>query len=130
MPCIHHQGTHVSRACPSSQRAIPPLGRICIMTHDDVWHALPFFANGTLRDQALADVEAHLAVCPECRAELVAQTQVRDTILREDVPQESAQSGFDHLWGRIQEDEAIAEAHAARPSETNGAAVAQRPPAA
>ncbi len=42
------------------------------MTHDDVWHVLPFFVNGTLRGQALADVEAHLTLCSECRAELGA----------------------------------------------------------
>ena len=61
------------------------------MTHDDVWHALPFYVNGTLRGPARADVDAHLATCTECRAELLTQTQVRDTILREDVRQESAQ---------------------------------------
>src|SRR5262245_22162343 len=81
------------------------------MTHDDVWHALPFYVNGTLRGQSRADVEGHLASCTECRAELVTQTQVRDTILREDVRQESAQTSFDQLWDRIQEDEAVAEAH-------------------
>jgi Putative zinc-finger len=80
------------------------------MTHDDVWHALPFYVNGTLRGQARADVEAHLASCTECRAELVTQTQVRDTIVREDVRQESAQVSFDQLWDRIGEDAAVAEA--------------------
>ncbi|MEJ0036084.1 MAG: zf-HC2 domain-containing protein [Gammaproteobacteria bacterium] len=82
------------------------------MTHDDVWHALPFFVNGTLRGQPRADMESHLAACAECRAELATQTQVRDTLLREDVRQESAQTSFDQLWGRILEDEAVAEAHA------------------
>lgn len=81
------------------------------MTHDDVWHVLPFYVNGTLRGPARADVDAHLATCTECRAELVTQTQVRDTILREDVRQESAQSSFDQLWDRIVEDEAVSEAH-------------------
>jgi anti-sigma factor RsiW len=83
------------------------------MTHDDVWHALPFYVNGTLRGHARADVDAHLGTCTECRAELVTQTQVRDTILREDVRQESARSSFDQLWDRIHEDEAVAEAHQA-----------------
>lgn len=83
------------------------------MTHDDVWHVLPFFVNGTLRGQERAEVEAHLATCAECRAELATQTQVRDTILREDVRQESAQTSFDQLWGRILEDEAVVEGRAA-----------------
>ena len=99
------------------------------MTHDDVWHVLPFFVNGTLRGQALADVEAHLTLCSECRAELGAQTRVRDTILREDVRQESAQSSFEQLWGRILEDEAVAEAHAPRLTATNGAPAVLRAPA-
>jgi putative zinc finger protein len=84
------------------------------MTHDDVWHALPFYVNGTLRGQAREDVDAHLASCMECRAELVTQTQVRDTIVREDVRQESAQASFEQLWDRISEDEAVAEAHEAK----------------
>ena len=84
------------------------------MTHDDVWHVLPFYVNGTLRGQPLTDVESHLAVCAECRAELAAQTQVRDAILREDVRQETAQTSFDQLWGRILEDEAVTEAQAAK----------------
>ena len=84
------------------------------MTHDDVWHVLPFYVNGTLRGQAQANVEAHLESCTECRAELVTQTQVRDTILREDVRQESAQASFDQLWDRIQQDEAVAETHLAK----------------
>ena len=87
------------------------------MTHDDVWHALPFYVNGTLRGQPRNDVETHLASCAECRAELATQTQVRDTILREDVRQESAQASFEQLWDRILEDEAVAEAHAAAPGD-------------
>jgi anti-sigma factor RsiW len=81
------------------------------MTHDDVWHVLPFYVNGTLRGQRRVDVEGHLATCAECRAELATQNQVRETILREDVRQESAQTSFDQLWERILEDEAVAQAH-------------------
>lgn len=84
------------------------------MTHDDVWHALPFYVNGTLRGQTRADVDTHLAACTECRAELVTQTQVRDTIVGEDVRQESAQTSFDQLWDRILEDQAVADAHHAK----------------
>lgn len=81
------------------------------MTHDDVWHVLPFYVNGTLRGQARSDVETHLSTCTECRAELVTQTQVRDTIVHEDVRQESAQNSFEQLWDRILEDKAVEEAH-------------------
>jgi hypothetical protein len=98
------------------------------MTHDDVWHVLPFFVNGTLRGHARADVEAHLVACAECRAELTAQTQVRDTILREDVRQESAQTSFDQLWDRILEDEAVVEAHAAKAAAASTAMTVPRAP--
>jgi len=76
------------------------------MTHDDVWHALPFFVNGTLRGQARSDVEAHLAHCAECRAEVTMQESVRDAIVHEDVRQETAQSSFDQLWERISDNDA------------------------
>jgi hypothetical protein len=99
------------------------------MTHDDVWHVLPFYVNGTLRGQALAHVETHLAACPECRTELATQTQVRDTIVREDVRQESAQASFEQLWDRILEDEAVAEAHAAQAGARNVAPATPRVPA-
>ena len=96
------------------------------MTHDDVWHVLPFYVNGTLRGQARADAETHLAACTECRTELVTQTQVRDTILHEDVRQESAQNSFGQLWGRIAEDDAVAEARSAKATVPNMATVAPR----
>ena len=69
------------------------------MTHDDVWHALPFFVKGTLRGEARSDVEAHLAHCVECRAEVTMQASVRDAIVHEDVREETAQSSFDHATG-------------------------------
>jgi hypothetical protein len=71
------------------------------MTHDDVWHALPFFVNGTLRADTRADIDAHLATCAECRSEVAMQSRVCDAIAREDVRQETAQSSFDQLWERI-----------------------------
>ena len=83
------------------------------MTHDDVWHALPFFVNGTLRGEARSDVEAHLAHCAECRAEVAVQASVRDAIVHEDVRQETAQSSFDQLWERISDHDAHAEGAAA-----------------
>lgn len=97
------------------------------MTHDDAWHALPFFINGTLRGPTLAAVEAHLAQCAECRSELAGQTQVRDAILREDVRQENAQVGFDQLWDRILEDEAVADGRAGKLTAPNSAGVLRAP---
>ena len=82
------------------------------MTHDDVWHALPFFVNGTLRGSTREAVDAHLASCAECRSEVAMQASVRDAIAREDVRQETTQSSFDLLWGRITDHDAIIDAQA------------------
>ena len=82
------------------------------MTHDDVWHALPFFVNGTLRGSTREEVDAHLASCAECRSEVAMQASVRDAIAREDVRQETTQSSFDLLWGRITDHDAIIDAQA------------------
>ena len=82
------------------------------MTHDDVWHALPFFVNGTLRGSTREEVDAHLASCAECRSEVTTQASVRDAIAREDVRQETTQSSFDLLWGRITDHDAIIDAQA------------------
>jgi anti-sigma factor RsiW len=86
--------------------------------------------NGTLRAEQRASVETHLAGCAECRSELTSQTQVRDTIVREDVRQESAQASFDQLWERIVEDEAVAQAHAARGGAANAPVFTSSRPAA
>jgi anti-sigma factor RsiW len=97
------------------------------MTHDDAWHALPFFINGTLRGPTRTAVEAHLAQCAECRSELAGQSQVRDAILREDVRQENAQVSFDQLWDRIVEDEAVADGRAGKLTAPNSAGVLRAP---
>jgi anti-sigma factor RsiW len=38
--------------------------------HQEVWMLLPWYANGTLDSREHAAVEAHLATCPACQAEL------------------------------------------------------------
>lgn len=40
------------------------------MTHDHVTERLPWLVNGSLADGERREVEAHLAACPDCRAEL------------------------------------------------------------
>jgi hypothetical protein len=72
------------------------------MTHDDAWHLLPWFVNGSLRREERTDVDAHLAGCADCRSEVALQMKVRDSLSHEDVRQESTQSSFDQLWARIE----------------------------
>jgi hypothetical protein len=72
------------------------------MNHDDAWHLLPWFVNGSLRREVRNDVDAHLAACADCRSEVALQMKVRDSLSREDMRQESTQSSFDQLWARIE----------------------------
>ena len=39
--------------------------------HELVFRSLPFYANGTLNPQETGQLEAHLAGCLSCQAELV-----------------------------------------------------------
>lgn len=72
------------------------------MNHDDAWHLLPWFVNGSLRREVQADIDAHLAACADCRSEVALQMKVRDSLAREDGRQASTQSSFDQLWARIE----------------------------
>jgi hypothetical protein len=72
------------------------------MNHDDAWHLLPWFVNGSLRREVHSDLDAHLAACADCRSEVALQMKVRDSLSREDVRQASTQSSFDQLWARIE----------------------------
>jgi hypothetical protein len=79
------------------------------MTHDDAWHLLPWFVNGSLRREVRNDVDAHLAACADCRSEVALQIKVRDSLSRDDTRQESTQSSFDQLWARIEAHEETAD---------------------
>jgi len=72
------------------------------MNHDDAWHLLPWFVNGSLRREVRHDVDTHLASCADCRSEVALQMKVRDSLSREDMRRESTQSSFDQLWARIE----------------------------
>ena len=71
------------------------------MTHDEIWHLLPWFVNGRLRADMQEEVNAHLQSCANCRAEVVQQTRVRDAVLIEEPRTASADESFDQLWSQI-----------------------------
>ena len=65
--------------------------------HDEVQQLLPWFANRTLGDAEREQVEAHLAQCAECRAELAAERQLAAAI------ESSAASDTGPSWERMKQ---------------------------
>ncbi len=86
-------------------------------THAEAWALLPWLANGRMQASDREWVEAHVAVCAECRAEVAAQ-RVMATAMNRDVtsPEAAAtdeQRSFNRLWARIEASEAASPASAA-----------------
>ena len=49
--------------------------------HQQTQTLLPWYANGTLDEAEMAAVEAHLAECPECRADLALEHAISRTVV-------------------------------------------------
>ena len=86
-------------------------------THAEAWALLPWLANGRLPASDREWVEAHVAQCAECRAELDAQRKVASQIGREPSPDAAGtlgsarsdeQRSFNKLWARIEASEGAA----------------------
>ena len=80
-------------------------------THAEAWALLPWLANGRLPASDREWVEAHVAQCAECRAELDAQRKVASQIGREPAQDSSGteeQRSFNKLWARIEASEGAA----------------------
>jgi anti-sigma factor RsiW len=78
-------------------------------THAEAWALLPWLANGRIAASDREWVEAHVAGCDECRAEVAAQRMVSTQITRDVATPESAptdeQRSFNKLWARIEASE-------------------------
>jgi len=78
-------------------------------THAEAWALLPWLANGRIQASDREWVEAHVAGCEECRAEVAAQRMVATQINRDVASPESAptheQRSFNKLWARIEASE-------------------------
>ena len=78
-------------------------------THAEAWALLPWLANGRIQASDREWVEAHVAGCAECRAEVAAQRMVATQIQRDVASPESAptdeQRSFNKLWARIEASE-------------------------
>ena len=80
-------------------------------THAEAWALLPWLANGRLPASDREWVEAHVAQCAECRAELDAQRRVASQIGREPTRISAGteeQRSFNKLWARIEASEGAA----------------------
>jgi len=74
-------------------------------THAEAWALLPWLANGRIADDDREWVEAHVAGCAECRAELASQRTVATQMGRElerPTAANDEQKSFNKLWARIE----------------------------
>ncbi|HTU67440.1 MAG TPA: zf-HC2 domain-containing protein [Steroidobacteraceae bacterium] len=74
-------------------------------THAEAWDLIPWLANGRLAAGDREWVEAHVAGCAECRAELAAQRTVVASMSADDAAGGSGhdeQKSFNKLWARIE----------------------------
>jgi anti-sigma factor RsiW len=72
-------------------------------THAEAWALLPWLANGRLGAEDREWVEAHVAGCAECRAELASQRLVASRMsadLEQPVGDDVEQKSFNKLWAR------------------------------
>jgi anti-sigma factor RsiW len=96
-------------------------------THAEAWALLPWLANGRIAPEEREWVEAHVATCAECRAELATQRMVAGEMVRvgaaAPVSAESdEQKSFNKLWARIEVSESLSESAATTgaPQASNG----------
>ena len=85
-------------------------------THAEAWALLPFLANGRIQASDREWVEAHVAGCEECRAEIAAQRMMATAMNRGATPETAAtdeQRSFNRLWARIEASESASPASAA-----------------
>lgn len=78
-------------------------------THAEAWALLPWLANGRIETADREWVEAHVATCAECRAELAAQRQVEAQMNHDgSAPAvDDEQKSFNKLWARIEASESL-----------------------
>jgi hypothetical protein len=95
-------------------------------THAEAWALLPWLASGRIQASDREWVEAHVAGCAECRAELASQRMVATQMNRQGSSPESAateeQRSFNKLWARIEASESVS----APANGTTGAAISAR----
>jgi len=85
-------------------------------THAEAWALLPWLANGRIQASDREWVEAHVAGCEECRAEVASQRMMATAMHRGATPEAAAtdeQRSFNRLWARIEASESASPANVA-----------------
>ncbi len=82
-------------------------------THAEAWALLPWLANGRVEASDREWLEAHVAGCEACRAEVAAQRKLATAMNRDASPEATGtdeQRSFNRLWARIEASESAAPA--------------------
>jgi anti-sigma factor RsiW len=74
------------------------------MNHPTAWNLIPWFVNGRASDREREALEAHLAQCPDCRAEVDAQRGLLDAMQTTPVVESMPHASLQKLWQRIDAD--------------------------
>jgi anti-sigma factor RsiW len=88
------------------------------MNHATAWDFIPWFVNGRASDRDREALEAHLAQCPDCRAEVDAQRGLMNAMQTTPVVESMPHASLQKLWQRIDTDPAQAAPPPARMRQT------------
>ena len=75
------------------------------MSHEDVWHRIPWYVNGRADEAERQRIETHVRHCDECKAEVAIQRQVMNAIATDTRIDCMPGMSFQRLWDRIRADE-------------------------
>lgn len=71
------------------------------MNHPTAWNIIPWFVNGRASDRDREALEAHLAQCPDCRAEVDVQRGLMNAMQTTPVVESMPHASLQRLWQRI-----------------------------
>jgi anti-sigma factor RsiW len=77
------------------------------MNHFTAWNLIPWFVNGRASDREREALDAHLAQCPDCRAEVEAQRELMHAMQTTPVVESMPHASLQKLWQRIDADPAV-----------------------
>ena len=76
-----------------------------LMSHEEVWHRIPWYVNGRADETERQRIEAHVRQCDECKSEVSIQRQVMNAIATDTRIDCMPGMSFQRLWDRIRADE-------------------------